>query len=149
MGNSRLKNSHKTITHFVDKDTGEILESNTKSHKYIASTRDEFMLLYVNVLPIFINLSHPSKIVYAHLLSNYNSNVIFEIALGTRSMIANNYQISMSAVANALTELKENSLIYSHGKGMYQINPRYAFKGSSNDRNDALKAIIEIGCKDC
>jgi hypothetical protein len=149
MGKSKLKNSHKVVTEIVDSETGEVLSTNIKIHKYIASSKDEFMLLYVNVLPIFIGLSNPAKTVYAYLLSNYNSNVTFEIASGTRSLISNTYGMSLSAVANALTELKEHSLIYSHTKGMYQINPRYAFKGSSNDRNSALKAIIELGCKDC
>ena len=57
--------------------------------------------------------------------------------------------MSLSAVANGLTELKEAGLVYSQNKGMYQINPRYAFKGSTSNRDAALKAIIELGCKDC
>lgn len=128
---------------------GEILDQNIKKHSYIANSKEEFMILYVNVLPIFINLSHPAKSTYAYLLSNYDSETIFEIGGGLRSLVAKKIGMSTSAVANSLTELKGANLIATHGKGMYQINPRYAFKGSTSHRNKALKAIIELGCKDC
>lgn len=133
----------------VINDEGEVLAEYEKRHTYIANSKEEFMILYVNVLPIFITLSHPSKSTYAYLLANYDSETIFEIGGGLRSLIAKRIGMSTSAVANALTELKDSNLIATHGKGMYQINPRYAFKGSSSHRNRALKAIIELGCKDC
>ena len=133
----------------IDGNTSEILSEETKRHTYIANSKEEFMLLYVNALPIFIDLSNPAKSTYAYLLSKYASETIFEIGGGTRSLIANRLGMSMSAIANGLTELKEAGLLYSPNKGMYQINPRYAFKGSTINRNAALKAIIELGCKDC
>ena len=128
---------------------GEVLDDHVKKHTYIANSKEEFMILYVSVLPIFIDLSNPAKSTYAYLLSNYNSETIFEIGGGVRSLIAKRVGMSLSAIANGLTELKEAGLITTHSKGMYQINPRYAFKGSTHNRNKALKAIIEIGCKDC
>jgi len=141
-------------TAFVDRTLtvtpdGEIIGEDIKRHTYIANSKEEFMLLYVNILPIFIDLSNPAKSTYAYLLGNYDSETIFEIGGGTRSLIAKRVGMSLSAIANALTELKETGLIATHGKGMYQINPRYAFKGSTHNRNKALKAIIELGCKDC
>jgi len=146
---SYLKTGMTELTHIIDVSTGELIEENIKRHKYLANSKEEFMLLYVNVLPKFILLSHPAKTVYAYLLSSYDSETIFEIGGGTRALISNKIGMSSSAVANGLTELKENGLLYSHSKGMYQINPRYAFKGSTSNRNNALKAIIELGCKDC
>ena len=128
---------------------GEVLDDYTKKHTYIANSKEEFKILYVNILPIFIDLSNPAKSTYAYLLSNYNSETIFEIGGGVRSLIAKRVGMSLSAIANGLTELKEAGLIATHAKGMYQINPRYAFKGSTHNRNKALKAIIELGCKDC
>ena len=133
----------------MDKETGEVISDEIKRHTYIANSKEEFMLLYVNALPIFIDLSNPAKSTYAYLLSKYASETIFEIGGGTRSLIANRLGMSLSAIANGLTELKEAGLLYSQNKGMYQINPRYAFKGSTTNRDAALKAIIELGCKDC
>ena len=128
---------------------GVLVDLNIKKHSYIANSKEEFMILYVNVLPIFITLSHPAKSTYAYLLANYDSETTFEIGGGSRTLIAKKIGMSTSAVANALTELKGANLVATHGKGMYQINPRYAFKGSTSHRNKALKAIIELGCKDC
>jgi len=133
----------------MDRATGEVISDEIKKHTYIANSKEEFMLLYVNALPIFIDLSNPAKSTYAYLLSKYASETIFEIGGGTRSLIANRLGMSLSAIANGLTELKEAGLLYSQNKGMYQINPRYAFKGSTSNRDAALKAIIELGCKDC
>ena len=146
---SHLKTAHTIVTEVYNEDTGALISSNTKRHKYLANSKEEFMLLYVSVLPIFIGLSSPAKTVYAYLLANYDSETVFEIAGGSRSYISDKLKLGNSSVANALTELKEAGLIHTHIRGMYQINPRYAFKGSTHDRNNALKAIIELGCKDC
>ena len=145
---SYLKTGIKEKTTVINED-GLILDESTKIHTFIANSKEEFMILYVNVLPIFIDLSNPAKSAYAYLLSNYDSETIFEIGGGTRSLMAKRIGMSLSAIANGLTELKEANLIASHAKGMYQINPRYAFKGNTGNRNKALKAIIELGCKHC
>jgi len=149
MKSSYLKTGLITTENFVDASSGEIVGSNTKHHKFIANSREEFMLLYVSVLPIFIEMSGPAKTVYAYLLSNYDTGSVFEIGGGSRAYIADRLKIANSTVANALTELKEKGLIFSQVKSMYQINPRYAFKGSTSARNEALKAIIEVGCDNC
>lgn len=138
----------KEINNYIDFETGELKDSNIKRHKYVVNSKAEFMLLYVNVLPIFMKLSNPAKSTYAYLLCNYDSEIIFEIGGGTRSLIAKTIGISNSAVANGLTELKESSLLYSHSKGMYQINPIYAFKGSTSQRNRVLKAFLELEYKE-
>ena len=130
-------------------ETGEVIGEEIKKHSYLANSKEEFMLLYVTVFPIFIGLSHSSKVVYAYLLMRYKSGTTFEIGGASGSVIAKYGGVSTSAVANAITELKRQKLIYSPTKSMYQLNPRYAFRGSTSERNKALKAIIEIGCKNC
>lgn len=52
-------------------------------------------------------------------------------------------------VLNTLPSLLDKGLLYKYSSGLYQLNPRYAFEGSTVDLNNALKAIIELGCKDC
>ena len=146
---SKLKTSFVETTTYVDPLTGEILESNIKKHTYIANSKEEFLLLYVNALPVFMGLSNPAKTVYAFLLKDYNSKSIFEIGGGLRALMSKELGIAPSTVANSLTELVTANFLYSPSKSLYQINPRYAFKGSTSERNVALKAIIELGCKDC
>lgn len=149
MKQSILKTATTQITEIIDSETGELLESNVKHHKYIANSKEEFLLLYVNALPIFRGISNPAKSVYAYLLERYNAKAVFEVGGGMRGLMSKELQFAPSTIANALTELVETKLLYSKAKGLYQINPRYAFKGSTSERNEALKAIIEIGCKEC
>lgn len=146
---SRLKTGMITVTEVIDKETGELIEQNIKKHTYIANSKEEFMFIYVNALPVFIGLSGPAKSVYAMLLKDYNTKSVFEIGGAMRSHIASYIGIGKSTVANAFTELVNAGFLYSQSKGLYQINPRYAFKGSTSERNDALKAIIELGCTNC
>lgn len=149
MKQSILKTNAVHITEVIDQETGEIIETNVKHHKYIANSKEEFLLLYVNALPIFRGISNPAKSVYAFLLERYNAKAVFELGGGMRGLMSKELHFAPSTIANGLTELVEAKLLYSKSKGLYQINPRYAFKGSTSERNEALKAIIELGCKDC
>ena len=40
-------------------------------------------------------------------------------------------------------------LLYRFSRGSFQLNPRYAYKGSTSSRLGSLKTIIELGCKEC
>jgi hypothetical protein len=143
---SILKTNMVEVENHIDTDTGEVIESNIKRHTYLADSKEQFLLLYVNALPIFIGLSAPAKSIYAYLLRDFNSKSIFEIGGGLRGLMARELHIGSSTILNALRELTENNLLYIHSKGLYQINPRYAFRGSTGERNTALKALIEISC---
>jgi len=47
----------------------------------------------------------------------------------------------------AFTNLLKDELIVKIAERMYRINPRYAFKGSSSERDGQLKLILELTCK--
>lgn len=138
------------LTHVIETYNEGILENTEiKKHTYMAGSKEEFMLLYTHVLPVFIGISAPAKNVYAYILMAYKSGVDFEIAGGSRTLIGKHIGINPGTVSHCLSELTEANLLYSRIRGIYRINPRYAFKGSSKDRDGELKAIIELGCKDC
>jgi len=146
---SHLKTAFTEVNNHINVDTGEIVETNVKRHTYIADSKEQFLILYVNALPVFRDVSNPAKSVYAYLLEYYTAHSLFEIGGGLRSLMAKKLGFGTSTIANALTELTSVGLLYSPSKALYQINPRYAFKGSTSERNSALKAIIELGCKNC
>ena len=73
---------------------------------------------------------------------------MFTIGKALRTEIASTVGLGERTVYNTLQVLKSKALIFEKD-GLYQINPRYAFKGSSLERSNRLKAIIELGCKDC
>lgn len=147
-----LKTSHTEVLteRTVDLTTGEIIENNTtrKKHTYLAG-KEQFYLMYSSFMQV-LKTSKDLKIkVYAYLLESYNAGVDFQIGRPVKKKIAELYDVSESAISNTLTELKKDNFIYSPERGLYRLNPRYAFKGSSKRRAEELKIIIELGCKDC
>lgn len=139
-----------TTNQIVDFESGEVVSENkeVKKHKYITG-KETFFLAYSSLINA-LSQSKDLKIkVYAYLLQSYNFGVNFQLGKPIKKEIANLYDVSESAVSNVLTQLKKEHFLYSPNRGLYRLNPRYAFKGSSKNRNKELNVIIELGCKDC
>ncbi len=145
---SFLKTSH-TDTHTVVNHDGEVLKQDIKNVKYLAATKEEFFIMYASILGVLERLTLPQIRVYTYLLENYNMGSYLPITYALKEVIATKYQISPGTVSNSLTGLVENKLLFKTAKGMYKLNPRYAFKGSIRDRNSMLKVILEVECPDC
>ena len=144
-----LKSSFSEKTQVLDKETGEIINEEIIKHTYITKDKEDFFLVYSSLIGLLGELTNPAIKVLSYILLNYKINSQFEIGGISRNLIAQKMNLGKSSVANALTELKENNILYSPMKSVYQINPRYAYQGSTSDRKEALKTIIELGCKDC
>jgi hypothetical protein len=133
--------------YFLDKDTGELLGHNTKKHGYIANSKEEFLLIYSSLLGVFMRMEQTEIRVYGYLL-RYANGIDFSISKALRQKMAEEIDLNERTIYNTIIILKQKNLIAENDK-LYRINPRYAFKGSTVDRNNSLKAIIELGCKDC
>jgi predicted transcriptional regulator len=148
MKKSYPKTSYTERTDTIDKDTGEILDSTIKTHKYLANTKEEFFLMYSSVLSIFHNMEQSEIRVYGYLL-NYADGREFSIDKKLRIKMGTIIGLNERTIYNTLPVLEKKNLIFKVD-GLYMINPRYAFKGSTMDRNNQLlRATIELGCKDC
>lgn len=134
----------------VDIESGEILNetSEIKKHKYLAG-RETFYLMYSSLINALKSSKDLKIKVYAYLLENYNFGTEFQLGKPIKKRIAASYDVSESAISNVLTELKKDAFLFSPERGLYRLNSRYAFRGSSKDRNKDLKVLIELGCKDC
>lgn len=144
-----LKTSHIKIIEIVDRETGELIDQEVITHKYITNDKESFYLVYSSLIGLLGEISNPAVKVLSYVLLNYKTDTQFELGATSRKMIASKMNLGASSVANALTELKSCNILYSTMKSMYQINPRYAYQGSTSDRKNAMKAIIELGCKNC
>lgn len=136
---------------FIDNNTGEIKDDETEliELKYITSKSDEFMLLYTSLLGIFIKeLTLPDIKVYSYLLLNYNSGSKIGLIKGLKEDICIKTNLKLGTINNSISNLSKLKLIVSFGKSVYELNPRYAFKGSSKDRNKRLNILLEH-CPDC
>lgn len=138
----------------VDKDSGEMIDHEIISHTYLANSKEEFVLAYASLLGVFQNASTAEVRVYSYLLQNYSSTNMIVINGLIRKDIAAKTGLKPGSINNTLgslisTKERRHPLVVRLGRGTYQLNPRYAFKGSSQMRNQSLKSIIELGCDRC
>lgn len=154
MKKSFLKTGILETIQTVDNETGEVLDISHKKHTYIANSKEEFFLVYSSLIGLFQKISAAEVRVYAYLLENYFTKSMIVINDIVRQDMVTKTGLASGSINNALALLasssnKDHPLLYRIGRGTYQLNPRYAFRGSSLDRNNSLKALIELGCKDC
>lgn len=145
----RMLGSH-TERKFTVDENGEVVEDEPVVHRvsYMAG-KDQFYLMYSYFIDVLMSSKDMKLKVFAYLLEKYNAGTEFQLGNPIKKIIAEKLNTSVSAVSNTITQLKRDNLLYSPDRGLYILNPRYAFKGSSNERNKQLKIIIELGCKDC
>jgi|SRR6185436_4436312 len=135
--------------HIVDGGTGEVLHESVKKYKYLAKSKEEFYIIYTSLIGVFKQLSNPEVRVYCYLLENYQVGTNIAITNKLRALIGVDLKLNPGTVANALGFLTKKKLIYSKERGLYKLNPRYAFQGSTAERNKMLKMILEVECPDC
>ncbi len=140
-----LKTANTEIRQVVNAETGEVMEEEKKTHDYICETKEEFFMMYAHIEPMFYGFSNFAKAVFVYICFTYRTDRDFEIGGHTRKVIADKIGASAGTVANVLSELKESGALLGIAKGVYRINPIYAFKGGSDIRKLALKAVIKLG----
>jgi hypothetical protein len=146
---SYLKTTATVTTNTIDQSTGELIDQEILTHKFMTKDKEEFFLIYASLIGLLGELSTPAVRVLSYVLLTYKSASQFEIGGATRTLIAGKMRLSSSAIVKGLAELVDNTILFSPSRSMYIINPRFAFKGSTSDRTKEMRAIIELGCKDC
>lgn len=137
-------------TEMVIDNNGEILNRNIKQHHYLANTKEQFFIGYVSMLAIFYEeLSGPEIKVYTYLLGHYNFDSPIAIVKAVKEEMIKKIGGSTRTIDNALVTLTAKKLLYTTGRAMYKLNPRYAFKGNTGERNRLLKVILELEYPDC
>lgn len=144
---SYLKTGLKEINNFIDVNTGELIDSEVKHHKYMVD-KDDFLLVYSSLLGVFNKMEQSEIRVFSYLLQ-YANGTKFSIGKSLRIEISKITKLNERTIYNTVKVLENKKLIFKLESGAYLVNPRFAFQGSKIDRNRSLKAIIELGCKDC
>jgi hypothetical protein len=144
----QLKKRKSVIVQTVDRETGEVLDQSVKYDKYFVGTKDDFFLCYSALIGVFMEMSQAEIRIFGYCLK-FVKGVKFDISKRVRVSMSSEISVNERVILNTLPSLEEKGLLYKHADGLYQVNPRYAFAGSSDKRDEALKVIIELGCKDC
>ena len=131
-------------------EEGELLGVEIKKHTYIADNKEEFFLCYTSLLGVFMDMTIAEIRTLAYILTHYADGAKFDLSKKIRLDIAETSGLKERSIYNIIPNLEEKKMIVKiQSTGLYQVNPRYAFKGSTMDRNKQLKMILELHCKDC
>jgi hypothetical protein len=149
MEKSQLKIGSVHQTDYVDTSTGDIVGSEVNFTTYLADTKEQFYLMYSSMVLVLKQSSDVKMKLFASLMERYGKGQEFSMSKSLKELIAEECNCSPRSFDTAFTYLIKHNLIVNINTRLYQINPRHVFQGSSTDRNKALKAIIELGCKDC
>lgn len=146
---AHIKTGKENIVFTVD-EQGTVIDETTIKHKYLAATKEQFFIGYVSLLSVMAKeLTGPEIKVYAWMLNKYSSGTTIGMVKGIKEEMATDIGIKLGTIDNALSGLVSKFMIYSTGKAMYKMNPRYAYKGPTADRNKALKYVLEMECPHC
>ena len=148
MKKSFLKAGYSELETIVDVETGEILNGDVKVHSYLANTKEEFMLIYSSILGIFNRMEQSEIRVFSFLLQ-YADGTKFGVSKSIRIEIAEATDLNERTVYNTIKVLESKKLIFKLPSGAYQFNPRYAFNGSTSDRNKTLETVLKVYCPNC
>lgn len=144
-----IKTVYEYLENVTDSETGEVLEQKTKKIELIFNP-DDFCLVYAGMWNAILNspLSKSDIELFAYLVQQYAKGVPFTISRYIKEQVSLRTKKKITSYNNSVKSLLENKMIFQVAKQTYKVNPRYAFEGSSKDRN---KAVIEMvsKCKDC
>jgi len=130
----------------IDPATGEIKEVIVHEHVYKVKDDKEFVLCYVHLLNVMKRDMTLAEIcVFAFLVERYGDGREFSVNKSMRELICEETKVTnIGTVSNIIKSLcdKDVPMLIKLGRGLYRVNPRYAFKGKHDLRNKHLETII-------
>jgi hypothetical protein len=144
--------SSTVVNNFVDASTGEILdvEIDVKHERILADTREEFFFTYASIIGVIQELDKVSVniLMYCNTNAQWNTNMV-ALTKPVVEDICKTFDIKYQTVRNAVSKLKKTGIFIHLGNSTYRINPRYYWKGNTNERNNTMKYVLEVECKTC
>jgi hypothetical protein len=145
-----VKNIQTEIEKIINDDTGEILEINKKQVEILVNL-DDFALIYAGMWNVILEnpLSKADVELFGFLIQNYADGTPFTITRYIKAELSKKTKKSPTTYDRCTKVLLDLGLIFAVDKGRtYKINPKYAFKGSSANRNQAVIKMKSI-CINC
>jgi DNA-binding MarR family transcriptional regulator len=123
-----------------DVQTGELLTI-SKTFSVKAAKSEEFFFTFLSALNAMSDLSSASDIKILAIfcsIAEYNTGKVV-LSKDKRSEIAKKLKVTLQAITNSISRLKKAGLICGN-RGVYEINPQYFWKGTTNEREKLLKS---------
>jgi hypothetical protein len=143
-----LKTGLRETTIVIDKETGEVIDTEIKEHQYLASTKEDFFMCYSALIGVFMGMNQAEIRIFGYCL-RFVKGLKFDISKKLRISMADEIGINERTILNTIPVLLEKNVLFKHSDGLYQVNPRYAYQGSTSERNKALQAVFQLKSKEC
>lgn len=127
----------------VDTASGEIITESVTEEKYMAGTKEAFLLMYPSMLDFMMRSSDVQVKLYGALLKRYAQGVEFSISKSFKDVIAHQCKCSATSLSNAITALVRSDMLIRLGRNYYKLNPRHVYHGSSARRMVELKEVLQ------
>jgi predicted transcriptional regulator len=136
------------ITDRTISEDGEVLDEKTVS--YLVENEKDFYMTYCKVLGLMkdMKLGEIKTLAWLVSTSHFNNNMVV-VTSGVKKKIAQEMDISESAVNKALAPLVEKEILYrdsdasNRRDGVYYIHPEYYWKGNLAERKRMLRIALE------
>lgn len=149
----KVKNIHETVkNNYIDFETGEVVETDIdlKIHKVVVNSKETLAFVSSVILGLFDDLdgTELKLITYCAVNAEYNSNTV-NLTKPMCQLISDKLQVGYQTIKNTISKLKKKNVLIPLGSGTYRVNPKYAWKGTTDERKKMMKYILEIECPDC
>lgn len=140
------------VNNYFNEETGEITnqEINVKHHKIIIADKESFALQYSEIIGKMKNLNGNDikLLAYCSLNAEHNTNRI-ALTKPICEEIFEGLEIPYQSIRNSAAKLVKEKVLIPLGSATYRVNPKYYWRGNSNERLKTMKYILEIECPDC
>jgi hypothetical protein len=148
MNKRRKINTTAVYTHYVDSETGELLEGSHVSvdHVYLTVKTDEqFYMVFASALKALKGLTALDECVlrWSCLKCGLKTNIICFNRIDKENCAAE-FEVEVQSVSNSVSRLKKKGVLVGMGCGRYMINPQYFWKGTTNERPNAYDMYMEV-----
>ena len=139
-----LRTTSKSSHTVADRDTGEVISQTEERNEILVNKDKTFYLMYASMLHVlktkFVN---PEIVLYAGLIQMYGRSQVFTFTKTVRELIAKDAQCSPASFDRAIVNLVKKDLIVKLSPREYQVNPKYVFQGSRNDRDKEVRVMLK------
>lgn len=143
------KSTDRIIHNFLDKKTGELLESvvEVKKEHVLVKSKEEFFMAYSGILSQLKDLSPATTkfLIWVCLNSTVNNSKI-SVVKHTIEEAKNYLNLSESSIRKSVSELKKANILISLGSGLYRVNPKYYWREDRATRDKTLKYVLTVEC---
>jgi len=140
------------VNNYIDQNTGELLDVELldKSQTIIVDDSAAFSMLYGKIIGLVDGLDNTSikVLIWSIINCSYNTNVV-NLTKPMCTEIGKEYGLTYGSIKNAVSKLSKQNVLIAMGSGSYRINPRYSWRGNSNERKKTMKYVLEIECPNC